>query len=129
MVGVLYSWSGIWSFGGFIMRFWLFFLWCIRKLRIRGIWIDLFKYLIIVIYMYKFIFICDILKGGGVNIDYIFFCIIFWWFFCSLLMRKMGSGLDILEKMVLLVWILRVDYGKVMDVNRVLIFIFYGMVC
>lgn len=44
-------------------------------------------------------------------------------------MRKMGSGLDISEKMVLSVWISRVDHGKVMDANRVLTFILYGMAC
>lgn len=50
-------------------------------------------------------------------------------FCCSLLMRKMGSGLDIWEKMVLSAWISRVDHGKVMDANRVLTFILYGMAC
>lgn len=44
-------------------------------------------------------------------------------------MRKMGSGLDIWEKMVLSAWISRVDHGKVKNASRVLTFILYGMSC
>lgn len=44
-------------------------------------------------------------------------------------MRRMGSGLDIWEKMVLSAWISRVDHGKVKNASRVLTFVLYGMSC